>query len=172
METIHENENENTSNLLDVTIKKINDTSNQTPIQKINNDDSNINNTNTNTNNINSIDFSDEQLLIINTYMEYYNNKSGNNVHMFKDTKYTDPTSINHIMSEFYDIMCLYNTNKINNPQINKIYKDSDVFEKCDYEQLFCLKYNKKSYYSCSLMSLIKLVAKNKIKNWIIHTLK
>ena len=165
METIHENEN--TSNLLDVTIKKINDTSNQKPIQKINNDNSNINNTN-----INIIDFSDEQLLIINTYMEYYNNKSGNNVHMFKDTKYTDPTSINHIMSEFYDIMCLYNTNKINNPQINKIYKDSDVFEKCDYEQLFCLKYNKKSYYSCSLMSLIKLVAKNKIKNWIIHTLK
>jgi hypothetical protein len=161
MDTIHENENENKSNLLDVTIKKIN---NPSPNQIPHTDDSNKN--------INIIDFNDEQLLIINTYMEYYNNKSGNNFHMFKDTKYTDPTSINHIMSEFYDIMCLYNTNKINNPQINKIYKEGDFFEKCNYDQLFCLKYNKKSYYSSSLMSLIKLVAKNKIKNWIIHTLK
>ena len=130
------------------------------------------------TSNINIIDFDPKILDLLNTYMEFYNNRSGNKNHMFEGINYKDPTSINHIMAEFYDILYEYNQNSKNSPLINKVYKEKafiEISKKNIYnklEQSFCLKCNNKSYYSYSLMSLIKLVAINKPKIWVIHALK
>lgn len=132
----------------------------------------NINNINNISNTNNVVDFDETHLDMLNTFMQYYHSKTGNKIHMFKDVNYSDPTSINNIMAEFYDIICSYNDNSKNNPERNKVYKENHFREKITFDQLFCLKCNKKSYYSSSLMSLIKLVSHNNPKDWIIHTLK
>ena len=124
---------------------------------------------------IKTVDIEGKYIDILNTFMEYYQCKTGNKIHMFKDVNYSDPTSVNHIMAEFYDIICSYNTNSKNDPDKNKVHKEK-YFQKItnigDIEELYCLKCGKKKYYSYSLMSLIKMVTYNKPVNWIIYTLK
>lgn len=118
------------------------------------------------------VDFTPEQFDILNTYMTYYNSKAGSKHHMFKGVNCSDPTSTNFMMEEFTDIMVSYKHNKEHNPKLIKVYKESSVHLIGETEQLFCLKCKKKKYYSQSLFSLIKLVADNKPKDWVIHTLK
>jgi hypothetical protein len=118
------------------------------------------------TNNLNDI-YQD----IINKYIEYYKKTyTDKNVkNMFENINYDDQTSTNQIMEIFYTEILKYN--KLD----NKIYTNSDDFDKDKYTELYGLQINGniKCVSVCILSLIIEIINNqndNDYKNWnIIH---
>jgi len=120
------------------------------------------------TNNLNDI-YQD----IINKYIEYYKKTyTDKNVkNMFENINYDDQTSTNQIMEIFYTEILKYN--KLD----NKIYTNSDDFDKDKYTELYGLQINGniKCVSVCILSLIIEIINNqndNDYKNWNIINLK
>lgn len=115
----------------------------------------------------------DENLIteLFNNYINYYNSKNNLKKNIFDNINFEDKTSTNNQLEKFYDELlkfkilsndrnCLFTSNSTN----NSILKES--------EELYCLNYNEKEYYSVNLFTILFYITSNKIENWKIESLR
>jgi len=106
---------------------------------------------------------------LINKYIEYYrkNHPDQPIKNMFEKIDYNDPTSTNHIMEKFYEDMLLHANID------NDIYELIEEINIDDVHELYALNVEGKIIYvSCSVISLLKIVAENNYADWNIINLK